>query len=105
MTDTSSQCTQTAVLGLGALGSALAGALLAAGRSTTVWNRTGGRAAADEGTLEVLAAAVDHLVVTSVQAGIGTDVPDGVRAIGRGIAAGHGHDGPASLVEAIRVDR
>ncbi|GAA0948229.1 NAD(P)-binding domain-containing protein [Pseudonocardia zijingensis] len=32
------------VLGLGAMGSALAGALLAAGRPVTVWNRTPGRA-------------------------------------------------------------
>jgi phosphoglycerate dehydrogenase-like enzyme len=32
------------VLGLGAMGSALAGAFLAAGRPVTVWNRTQGKA-------------------------------------------------------------
>lgn len=61
-----------------------------------------GRYPADEGTLEVLAAAVDHVVATSVRAGIGTDVPDAIRSlIERGIARGHGQDGPASLVDAI----
>jgi 3-hydroxyisobutyrate dehydrogenase-like beta-hydroxyacid dehydrogenase len=61
-----------------------------------------GRYPADEGTLEVLAAAVDHLVVTSHRAGIGTGVPDGLRAlIERGLGTGHGQDGPASLVDAI----
>jgi 3-hydroxyisobutyrate dehydrogenase-like beta-hydroxyacid dehydrogenase len=58
----------------------------------------------DEGTLEVLAAAVDHIVHTSAGAGLRTDVPDGIRAlIERGIADGHRGDGPASLVEAIRA--
>ena len=65
-----------------------------------------GRYTADEGTLEVLAAAVDHLVATSARAGVRTEVPDGLRAlIERGIAAGHGQAGPASLVEAIGADR
>ncbi|WP_171166515.1 NAD(P)-dependent oxidoreductase [Streptomyces sp. I05A-00742] len=36
--------TEVTVLGLGAMGSVLAGAFLAAGHSTTVWNRTPGRA-------------------------------------------------------------
>ncbi|ADB51393.1 NAD(P)-binding domain-containing protein [Conexibacter woesei] len=35
---------RVAVLGLGAMGRALAGALLAAGRPVTVWNRTAGKA-------------------------------------------------------------
>jgi 3-hydroxyisobutyrate dehydrogenase-like beta-hydroxyacid dehydrogenase len=61
-----------------------------------------GRYPADEGTLEVLAAAVDHIVATSARAGVRTDVPDSIRALlERAIAAGHGQDGPASLVEAI----
>ncbi|MFD7292890.1 NAD(P)-dependent oxidoreductase [Streptomyces sp. NPDC059897] len=38
------QLTDVSVLGLGAMGSALASALLDAGRSVTVWNRTPGRA-------------------------------------------------------------
>jgi 3-hydroxyisobutyrate dehydrogenase-like beta-hydroxyacid dehydrogenase len=63
-----------------------------------------GRYPADEGTLEVLAAAVDHLVATSARAGVRTDVPDGIRAlIERGVAGGHGDHGPASLVEAIKA--
>lgn len=58
----------------------------------------------DEGTLEVLDAAVDHLVATSARAGLRTDVPDGVRAlIQRGIAEGHGQHGPAGLIEVIKV--
>ncbi|MGK5636925.1 NAD(P)-dependent oxidoreductase [Streptomyces sp. URMC 126] len=36
--------TEVSVVGLGAMGAALAGAFLAAGRSTTVWNRTRGKA-------------------------------------------------------------
>ncbi|WP_219417441.1 NAD(P)-dependent oxidoreductase [Pseudonocardia nigra] len=56
----------------------------------------------DEGTLEVLAAAVDHLVATSAGLGIGTDVPDGIRALlERGLRAGHGRDGLPSLVGVI----
>ncbi|MCX4834999.1 NAD(P)-binding domain-containing protein [Streptomyces sp. NBC_01016] len=39
------QLTDVSMLGLGAMGSALAAALLDAGRSVTVWNRTPGRAA------------------------------------------------------------
>lgn len=35
---------RVAVLGLGAMGRALAGALLAAGRPVTVWNRSAGKA-------------------------------------------------------------
>lgn len=56
----------------------------------------------DEGTLEVLAAAVDHIVATSARAGVRTDVPEAIRAlIARGIVEGHGEHGPASLVEAL----
>ncbi|TQM43308.1 NAD(P)-dependent oxidoreductase [Pseudonocardia cypriaca] len=56
----------------------------------------------DEGTLDVLASAVDHLVTTSARAGVRTDVPDGIRAlVQRGIDEGHGEHGPASLVEVL----
>jgi 3-hydroxyisobutyrate dehydrogenase-like beta-hydroxyacid dehydrogenase len=61
-----------------------------------------GRYPADEGTLEVLAAAVDHLVTTSARAGVRTEVPDALRAlIDRAIAAGHGQDGPAALIHGV----
>lgn len=40
------ESTKVAVLGLGPMGRSIAGALLDAGRPTTVWNRTPGRAAA-----------------------------------------------------------
>lgn len=57
----------------------------------------------DDGTLEVHAAAMDHLIHTSRANGIGTGVPDLIKALlERGIAAGHGADGTASLVEVIR---
>jgi hypothetical protein len=56
----------------------------------------------DEGTLEVLAAAVDHLTATSAAAGIGTDVPTAFRALlDRGLATGRGPDGLPSLVDVI----
>jgi 3-hydroxyisobutyrate dehydrogenase-like beta-hydroxyacid dehydrogenase len=72
---------------------------LLAGHAAQVEQR---RYPADEGTLEVLDAALDHLVGTSARAGIRTDVPDALRAVVRhGIAAGHGQDGPASLADAI----
>ncbi|MGK5638204.1 NAD(P)-dependent oxidoreductase [Streptomyces sp. URMC 126] len=46
--------TKVTVLGLGAMGTALAGAFLAAGHRTTVWNRTPGKAAAlvEKGAVE-----------------------------------------------------
>jgi 3-hydroxyisobutyrate dehydrogenase-like beta-hydroxyacid dehydrogenase len=72
---------------------------LLAGHATQVEQR---RYPADEGTLDVLAAALDHLVATSARAGVRTDVADALRAlVGRGIAAGHGQDGPASLAEVL----
>lgn len=43
-TRTPAQSTEVSVLGLGAMGGALAGALLDAGRTVTVWNRTPDRA-------------------------------------------------------------
>ncbi|WP_433555881.1 NAD(P)-dependent oxidoreductase [Pseudonocardia xinjiangensis] len=61
------------VLGLGAMGSALAGAFLAAGRPVTVWNRTPGKeaalvaaGAATTGTAEA-AVAANRLVVVCLQ--------------------------------------
>jgi 3-hydroxyisobutyrate dehydrogenase-like beta-hydroxyacid dehydrogenase len=58
------------VLGLGAMGTALAGAFLAAGRPVTVWNRTPGRAgelvsagAAEAATVEAAVAASGLVVV------------------------------------------
>lgn len=53
------------VLGLGAMGSALAGALLAAGRPVTVWNRTPGKA----GELVAAGAAEAATVEEAVNAG------------------------------------
>jgi 3-hydroxyisobutyrate dehydrogenase-like beta-hydroxyacid dehydrogenase len=56
----------------------------------------------DEGSLDVLAAAADHLVATSAELGIGTGVPAAVRRLlARGIDAGHGRDGLSSLVGVI----
>ncbi|MEV5240367.1 NAD(P)-binding domain-containing protein [Streptomyces cinnamoneus] len=51
--------THVTVLGLGPMGSALAGAFLAAGHRTTVWNRTPGKAAAlvGQGAVEAESAA------------------------------------------------
>ncbi|OZM77785.1 6-phosphogluconate dehydrogenase [Pseudonocardia sp. MH-G8] len=48
------------VLGLGAMGTALAGAFLAAGRPTTVWNRTPGKAGALVAGGAVEAATIDE---------------------------------------------
>ena len=53
------------VLGLGAMGTALAGAFLAAGRATTVWNRTPGKAGALVARGAVEAATTDEAVRAS----------------------------------------
>lgn len=56
-----------------------------------------------DGTLEVHAAAMDHLVQTSRAHGIGADVPELIKdLLERGIAAGHGADGMASFIEAVK---
>lgn len=61
-----------------------------------------GRYPPDEGTLEVLAAAMDHVAGTSRALGVSADVPDAVRQVlERGIAAGHGDRGVASLAEVL----
>ena len=62
-----------------------------------------GRYPNDDGALEVHAAAMDHLIHTSLDHGIGADVPKFVKDLHeRGIAAGHGADGMASLIEVVR---
>ena len=61
-----------------------------------------GRYPSDDGTLEVHAAAMDHLIHTSQTHGIGVDAPDLIKALlERGIATGHAADGIASLIEVI----
>ncbi|WP_199616965.1 NAD(P)-dependent oxidoreductase [Paenibacillus alkalitolerans] len=57
-----------------------------------------------EGTLEIHAGAVDHLIHTSQANGISADVPSLFKTlIERGIAAGHGSDGIASIHEVIKT--
>jgi 3-hydroxyisobutyrate dehydrogenase-like beta-hydroxyacid dehydrogenase len=61
-----------------------------------------GRYSGDDGTLDVLAAAIGHLAETSHGQGIGTDLPDLVgELVARAIAGGHGGDGIARLVDVI----
>lgn len=56
----------------------------------------------DDGTLDVYAAAVDHVVTTSEQLGLSTDVPTGLRRlITRAVLAGHGADGLARLIDTV----
>lgn len=62
-----------------------------------------GRYPPDDGSVEVLEAAMDHVVATSRRHGLGADVPEGIRRLlERAVAAGHGGQGVASLVEMIR---
>ncbi|MEV0154303.1 NAD(P)-binding domain-containing protein [Micromonospora sp. NPDC050686] len=57
----------------------------------------------DDGTVEVHAAAMEHLVDTSEAQRVSTDVPELVKALlDRARAAGYGADGIASVVETIR---
>ncbi|MER5356332.1 NAD(P)-binding domain-containing protein [Kitasatospora sp. NPDC002551] len=78
-----------AVLGLGLMGRALAGAFLHAGHPTTVWNRTPGKAA--------------ELAEESAALGVSTELPALVRALaGRALAAGQGGASYAALVEQFR---
>ncbi|HEX6421519.1 MAG TPA: NAD(P)-binding domain-containing protein [Acidimicrobiales bacterium] len=59
---------------------------------------------ADEGTLAVLDGALEHLASASRERGLATDLPDALRAIvRRGIAAGHGDEGVATLAEVARA--
>ncbi|WP_329423644.1 NAD(P)-binding domain-containing protein [Streptosporangium sp. NBC_01495] len=61
-----------------------------------------GRFPNDDGTVEVHAAAMEHLVHTSRAQGIGTDVPDLIETLLKRTAAiGHGVSGIASVVETI----
>jgi len=62
-----------------------------------------GRYPGDDGTIEIHAAAMDHLTETSRRHGVGVDVPELLTALlHRGIAAGHGDDGIASMIEVIK---
>jgi len=55
-----------------------------------------------DGTLQVYAAAVDHVVETSRRLGLTTDLPEAVAAlVRRAIDAGHGTDGLARLAATI----
>jgi 3-hydroxyisobutyrate dehydrogenase-like beta-hydroxyacid dehydrogenase len=56
----------------------------------------------DDGTVEVHAAAMDHLVNASKAQGVRTDVPELVKTLlDAAVTAGHGGDGIASVAEAI----
>ncbi|GIG87986.1 NAD(P)-dependent oxidoreductase [Plantactinospora endophytica] len=62
-----------------------------------------GRYPDDDGTVRVHAAAMQHLLDTSAAQGVGTDVPELVKALlDRAAGAGFGGDGIASVVETIR---
>jgi len=62
-----------------------------------------GRFPADDGSVAVFAAAVEKLAETSVACGVATDLPDALLAVlRRGIAAGHGDDGLASIAAVLR---
>jgi hypothetical protein len=55
-----------------------------------------------DGTLEVFAAAMAHVVETSWASGIATDVPRAIAGlIDRAVAAGHGAEGLARLADTI----
>jgi 3-hydroxyisobutyrate dehydrogenase-like beta-hydroxyacid dehydrogenase len=56
----------------------------------------------DDGTLEVYAAAMGHVVDTGRRQGIDVELPAAIAAlIERGVAAGHGDDGLARLADVI----
>lgn len=62
-----------------------------------------GRYPNDDGTLRAHAAAMDHLIQTGRTRGVTTEALEAVRALqARGVAAGHGADGIASLFEVLR---
>ena len=62
-----------------------------------------GRYPADDGSIAVYGAAVDHLVATAAARGVPTDVPVALRALlERGVAAGRGDQGLAAVVEVLR---
>ncbi|MFD3665929.1 NAD(P)-dependent oxidoreductase [Streptomyces sp. NPDC058659] len=61
-----------------------------------------GRFPDDDGTVEVHAAAMEHLLHTSRTHGIGSDVPELIgNLLGRAAAAGHGSSGIASVIDTI----
>ncbi|MFB6555305.1 NAD(P)-dependent oxidoreductase [Streptomyces sp. NPDC056405] len=62
-----------------------------------------GRFPDDDGTVEVHAAAMEHLVGTSRAHGIGTDVPELFgNLLDRAMATGHGASGMAGVIDTIR---
>jgi 3-hydroxyisobutyrate dehydrogenase-like beta-hydroxyacid dehydrogenase len=66
----------------------------------------GGHYPSGEGTLEIHAGAIDHLIHTSYVNGISADVPSLFKTlIERGIAAGHGSNGIASIHEVIKTQK
>ncbi|MEU2511412.1 NAD(P)-dependent oxidoreductase [Streptomyces syringium] len=73
--------TAVTVLGLGQMGSALAGAFLAAGHTTTVWNRSAARADALVGRGAVRAASVRDAVTASELVVICVTTYDDVHAV------------------------
>jgi hypothetical protein len=61
-----------------------------------------GRYPDDDGTVDVHAAAMDHLIHASAAAGVRTDVPDLFRGLLEVAATGgHGADGIASTAQAL----
>ncbi|GLW13072.1 3-hydroxyisobutyrate dehydrogenase [Microtetraspora sp. NBRC 13810] len=65
-----------------------------------------GRYPNDDGTVDVHAAAMDHLVHASRAEGIGAEVPELIKSLlERAAGTGHGEDGIASVVELITKGR
>ncbi|GAB3716895.1 hypothetical protein GCM10028793_54340 [Nocardiopsis oceani] len=92
-----------AVLGTGAMGSAVARAVLADGRSTTVWNRT---PAPLTGPLRTHAALMGDLIESREQAGVDAAPLRQLKAwIDQSVHRGHGEDGFSRLIDEIRPAR
>ncbi|MBH1933645.1 NAD(P)-dependent oxidoreductase [Streptomyces sp. AV19] len=85
--DNSNPLSPVTVLGLGPMGQALAGALLAAGHPVTVWNRSAGRAGGLVARGAVLAGSAQEAVAASPLAIVCVIDYDAVDAIVRPVAA------------------
>ncbi len=93
--------TDVTMIGLGAMGGALARAFLGAGHAVTVWNRTASKA---DAFLELGAiGALQRIRNQAKLARINSEVPDLISSFfRRAIAAGYGKEDVASVIKVMR---
>jgi glutamyl-tRNA reductase len=96
--------TPVSIIGLGAMGAALAKAFIKNGNKTTVWNRSAEKAASLANAGAIQAEAVTDALTASLDQGVDADLLIPFQTLlNRRVAEGYGKDDVAGLFELIKA--